>query len=152
MCVGMEPVELSDPRHRRVLDWVTTAPVEREPRTQTALADEMGVSARTVRDWMGRDDFKQAWRLRVDALAGSPERTQSALDRLFDKAMDESNPSPERQLKLYWEMIKAISPPEVNVNVMSRRAQDLSNDELEDLIAGGAVDVLKQRNHLREVA
>lgn len=133
----MEPVSLDDPRHQRVLEWITTAPAQREPKTQIALAESLGVSARTVRDWMDRQDFKAAWKARVDSIVGSPERTQRALDRLYDAGMAEGNQNPERQLKLYFEVIKAISPPEVNVNVKGSLS-DWTDEQLDAFLREAA--------------
>ena len=140
----MEPVTLDDPRHQRALEWVTTAPAQREPKTQLALADEIGVSARTIRDWMERDDFKAAWKSRVDSLVGSPERTQRLLDSLYDEALDPQARNRVAAAKLYFEVTKAISPPEVNVNVAAS-ARDLSDERLRELIAAGASQVLAER-------
>jgi len=137
---------LDDPRHQAVLDWVTTAPAQRDPKTQSALADSLGVAPRTIRDWQARDDFRAAWKARVDALAGSPERTQMLLDQLFSDATDVFNDKRVQAAKLYFEVTKAISPPDINVNVTSRRAQDLTDDELSAMIAGGASELLSKRS------
>jgi hypothetical protein len=144
--MGVEEPHLDDPRHQRALEWVTTPRKDREPLTQTAFAESLGIAPRTLRDWFGRDDFRRAWKMRVDSIVGSPERTQSALDRLYDAGMKEDNPNPERQLKLYFEVIKAITPPDVTVDIKSDRVRDLSNDQLNALIAAGAADVMRERN------
>ncbi len=70
----MDVPTLDDPRHQRLLEWELTPPAQRQPQTKNALADELGVAARTLRDWADKPEFQVAWRLGFQAVAGSMER------------------------------------------------------------------------------
>lgn len=139
--------ELSDPRHVRLLEWLTTAPSERVPATKSGLADELGVSARTLRHWQAQEGFVRVWERRVREVAGTPERTQLVLDTLFAAATDSSNRSQVQAAKLFLEAIDAIRPPEVQVSVR-RVASELSDAELDLLLAEGAAQLRAERDRL----
>ena len=84
---------LDDPRHNRLLQWELTAPASRDPKTKNALAAELGISDRTLRDWAERPEFMAAWKLGFQAVAGSAERTKTILDQLYEDWFIETNVS-----------------------------------------------------------
>jgi hypothetical protein len=132
-----------DVRHTRLLEWLTTVPAERQPKTKGALAEELGVSPRSLRDWQSKPDFVAAWEARVKEVAGSPERTQLVLEALFQTATDRNDRGSVSAAKLYLEAVNAISPPKMNVQVTD--ARKLSDEELNALIAERAQQVLVDR-------
>lgn len=44
------------------LNWLLTPPVEREPRTKTEKAAELGVTERTLYNWENSEEFQEAMR------------------------------------------------------------------------------------------
>jgi len=137
-------VKLTDPRHQRVLEWEMTPRVNREPATANALAEELGVSARTIRGWKDSPKFQAAWKELFTETAGSLERTKSILDSLFHDATDGDHDKRVQAAKLYFDISKQIAPPEPEVGP-SRHAQDLTDDELRELMAVAASEELEAR-------
>lgn len=143
--MSSETPTLDDPRHQELLLWELTAPASREPKTKNALAAKLGVSDRTLRDWADRPEFQAAWKLGFQAVAGSLERTKELMDQLFTDATDDKNDKRVMAAKLYFDISKAISPPEP-VAVASRRAQELSDTELRLLLSAAALAELSSRD------
>lgn len=135
---------LDDPRKDRLLQWLLTAPAQREPSTKKALSGELGVSDRTLRDWEADPSFETAWRLGFKAVAGSTERTKAIMDQLYSDATDATNDRRVQAAKQYWDMSKALAPPEPEVQA-SRHAQSLTDDELRRLIAEASGEELEAR-------
>lgn len=133
-----------DARHRALLDWTLTAPAERVHKTKKALADSLGVSDRTLRDWEEHPEFKAAHEAEFRATAGSRERTKALLDQLYSDSLDPNSDKRVQAAKLYWDIARALAPPEPEVK-SSRRAQDLSNDELRELLSDAALEELSRR-------
>jgi hypothetical protein len=141
----MEVPTLDDARHQRLLEWELTAPASRDPKTANALAALLGVSDRTLRDWRDKPEFQAAWKLGFQAVAGSMERTKALLDQLYADAMDEKNDKRTQSAKLYWDIARAISPPEPEVQ-SSRRAHELSDAELRSMLSESALSELLGRS------
>lgn len=137
---------LDDPRHQRLLEWLLTAPAGREPKTLEGFATSQGVSPRTTRDWREKPAFKVAWDAGFKEIAGSRERTKVLIDGLFDDSTSQENSASERTAaaKLYHQITKDIAPPEPVV-ADSRRAQDLTDQDLRRLVAQAARDELSER-------
>lgn len=135
---------LDDPRHQELLLWELTAPASRDPQTMNALAAKLGVSDRTLRDWRDKPEFQAAWKLGFQAVAGSLERTKALLDQLYADSMDVENDKRTQSAKLYWDISRAIAPPAPEAK-SSRRAQELTDDELRAMLSQGALDELAQR-------
>ena len=135
---------LADQRHQRLLEWELTAPAARQPATGVALAAEIGCSERTLRDWKARPDFQAAWRAGFQAVAGSMERTKHQLDVLFEDSIDPDSKTKVQSAKLHWDITRAIAPPEPEL-VSSRRAKELSDDELKALLSSVALAELVER-------
>lgn len=124
--------------------WELTAPAARDPQTMNALAAKLGVSDRTLRDWRDKPEFQAAWKLGFQAVAGSMERTKALLDQLYADSMDVENDKRTQSAKLYWDISRAIAPPEPEV-LTSRRAQTLSDTELRSMLSDAAAEELAAR-------
>ncbi len=128
---------------QRYLDWLCTAPAERQPSLKKDMADALGVDVTTLRRWEKKPFFKDEWQKRVDDIQGSPERTQQLLDTLYKKALDGDTKSAQ----LYLQATNRMAPPTVEVK-SDRKAADLSDEELDKLIGAMAARE-KQQRHLK---
>lgn len=141
----MDPNSLfDDPRKGRLLDWELTAPAMRDPKTANALAAELGISPRTLRDWKEKPEFQAAWKAAFQATAGSMERTKAILDQLYADSMDTGNDKRTSAAKLHWDISRAIAPPEPDSRP-SQRAQELSSEQLLALLSVAALSELESR-------
>lgn len=122
---------------RRVflMDWLCTAPSERDPPSKAKLAAHLGIDIRTIRNWHDRPDFMEEWRRRSAAIVGNPDRARQVMDTLFAAATDPTNKSQVSAAKLYLEATNAIKPPAVELTV--KRPIELSDEELDALLASG---------------
>lgn len=120
---------LQDPRHERLVEWLTTPDAARKefgwPTTQVGIAEELGVSPRTIRSWMDRDDVRRCWADRAEKVVGDPSKVQEVLEQLRTVALDPSHRQYAQAVKTYLEAVDAIKPPETKVAVK------LSKDELQ---------------------
>jgi hypothetical protein len=130
---------------QRYLDWLCTAPAERQPSSKKAMADAVGVDITTLRRWEKKPYFKEEWQKRVDDIQGSPERTQQLLDTLYKKALDGDTKSAQ----LYLQATNRMAPPTVEIK-SDRKAADLSDEELDQLIGAMAARE-KQHRTLKAV-
>jgi len=128
------------------VDWLCTAPSERLPATKKAMALELGVDITTLRRWEKKEVFRNAWKDSVDEVQGSPERTQRLLDTLYSKALDGDTKSAQ----LYLQATNRMAPPTVTVQ-SNKKAAELSDAELDSLIAAVAEREKAQRNHLKAI-
>jgi hypothetical protein len=126
------------------VEWLCTAPSERVPATKKAMALELGVDITTLRRWEKKEVFRNAWKDTVDEVQGSPERTQRLLDTLYAKALDGDTKSAQ----LYLQATNRMAPPTVTVQ-SNKKAAELSDAELDSLIAAVAEREKAQRTHLK---
>lgn len=112
------------------LDWLVTAPELRVPSSKEKYAQATNTAPKTLRAWEKLPMFKDAWTKAVDALVGSPERTQVLLDRLYSAAMTGDTKSAQ----LYFQVTGKMSPSTVMVS-RERASVDLTDAELDELIA-----------------
>ena len=129
---------------QRYLEWLCTAPSEREPASKAKMAVHLGVDGSTLRRWEKKDIFVEAWKASVDSIQGSPERTQRLLDTLYSKALDGDTKSAQ----LYLQATNRMAPPTVTVQ-SNKKAAELSDAELDSLIAAVAEREKAQRTHLK---
>lgn len=132
-----------DPRKLRLLEWLTTPKSERTPPTQELLAAELGISLRLLGVWKAKPDFREAWDREAKAIIGAPERAQEVLDTLYRAATDPNNKAQVAAAKLYLEATNSIRPQQVEVTV--KKATELSDDELDALLAQGADAMRRER-------
>lgn len=131
---------LPDPRHERYCQWLSTVRSERNPKTKTALADELGVNIRTLRDWDAKPEFAKELEKRVKFIVGSPERTKAVLDAMFEVATDPQRRDQVSAQKAYLEAVGYLQPNPKQV-VGASNADDtskLSIEELDKLISDRA--------------
>lgn len=138
-----EDLVLTAPQQRYV-EWLCTAPGERVPSTKQELALELGVDPSTLRRWEKRDHFRSQWESRSKAVQGSPERTQGVLDTLHTRALD----GDVRAAQLWLQAMNKMAPAQLEVKT-ERRAAELSDAELEELISVMALHEQSQRKHLK---
>lgn len=132
---------------------MTPAAMRKE--SQAQLAERLGVAARTLRDWRDREDFQAAWREAFNEVAGSLAKTKQILDVLFEDATGATDPGDRaRASKLYYDIAKQIAPPEPEPE-KSKKAAELSDEELADMLSEHALALLEERGcivQVREVA
>jgi len=133
-------------QQQEYLDWLCTAPSERVPATKTLFAESIGLGRKTLHRWEKKDIFVSEWRKSVDEVQGSPERTQRLLDTLYNKALDgDINAG-----KLYLQATNRMAPPSVTIS-SDKKTVDLTDAELDSLIATIAEREKASRNHLKAV-
>lgn len=130
----------------RYIEWLTTVPDYRVPKTEREMAAELDVYQKTLYNWRQDRDFIEVWRGESDDVVGGPDRRQAVLEVLYRAATNERNPRHVSAAKLYFEAIGAITPPKIDVNVSGRALGMLSDDEIEKLIAVGVVELQKDRD------
>lgn len=133
-----------DFRHVAVMDWLVTPPKERSPKSRQALADLIGVDVRTIRGWIEHPQFQEEWQRRVRKLVGSPERAQHIMDSLYEAAIDKGDRQHVAAAKLYLEATNAIKQAPVEVTV--KRPVEMTDDELDALLAQGAAELRTERD------
>jgi hypothetical protein len=140
-----EEMTLTAPQ-QKYLEWLCTAPSERVPASKNKYSMEHGVDISTMRRWEKKDIFRSQWKTQVDDLQGSPERTQRLLDNLYNKALEGDTKSAE----LYLKATNRMAPPSVTIS-SNKKAAELSDVELDSLIAAVAEREKAQRTHLKAI-
>ena len=131
---------------QQYLEWLCTAPSERMPSSKEKMAAHLGVNISTLRRWEKKDVFVEQWKASVDSIQGSPERTLRLLDTLYSKALEGDTKSAQ----LYLQATNRMAPPTVTVQ-SNRKTAELSDEELDSLIAAVAEREKASRNHLKVV-
>ena len=140
-----EEMTLTAPQEK-YLDWLCTAPSERVPASKNKYSMENAVDISTMRRWEKKDIFRSRWKTQVDDIQGSPERTQKLLDNLYNKALEGDTKSAE----LYLKATNRMAPPSVTIS-SNKKTVDLTDAELDSLIATIAEREKANRNHLKAV-
>ena len=137
---------LNDPKHEALLEWTLCPPHQRQPATLKELADHLGVTDRSLRNWKERDDFQAEWRRRFNEAAGSMDRLKTILDVLYADIEDEELGKNDRRqaAKLYFDIAKQVAPPEPDEKP-SAHASELSDEELKELLSQAALKELEER-------
>ena len=123
------------------LEWLCTAPSERTPTTKSALANQLEVNRKTLSRWESNPLFRKEWETRVANIQGSPERTQRLLDTLYNSAINGDTKSAQ----LYLQATNRMAPPTLEIK-NDKRSADLSDSELDELIAAMAMREREKRN------
>lgn len=137
---------LEDPRKLRLVDWLTTPPDKRNPRTRRELADELLISVSTLWTWQKDPLVIAHWDRESKLRIGSPERTSLVLDDVFKLARD-PDLAPMSRLRaadLYLKAVDAMRPPEIDKAI--KTAAELSDAELQALLAEAAQAELVRRS------
>ena len=101
------------------------------------------MSVRTLENWSDEPDFRQSWERRANDIIGSPERAHEVLDALHQTAIDTKHRQHVSAAKLYLEATKAMRPPQLEVTM--KRPGELSDDELNALLAQGVAHLQQER-------
>jgi hypothetical protein len=104
---------LNDERHVTLVDWLVLRPSGmQEPKTQVLLAESLGVSPRTIRDWMARDDVMARRRELAIQAGGDPERITQVMDALFNQAVDPDSMKQTAAATVWAKMAGVVVPKE----------------------------------------
>ena len=112
------------------LEWLVLPEHERVPLTKKEWAEQHGYHANTLGTWEKKKHFIERWKLGVEGLAQSPDRTQKLLDALYNKGLDGDTKSAELYLKATGNL-KIQSQVDIR-NTTS--IKDVSDEELEKMI------------------
>ena len=110
---------------RDLLDWLLRGP-EREPRTQREWAAENDVHEDSIRRIKRDHRFIKEWDRRAAELNINPERVQSVIDSLWQRASD----GDVKAASLYLQYIDKFTPKRRVVVDDDRDAAGLSDEEL----------------------
>lgn len=139
-----------DPRKMRYIEWLTTVPEHRVPRTEKELAVELDTYYRTLYGWKQQKDFREVWHDEAEGVIGNPDKRQAVLEVLFQAATNARNPRHVQAAKLYFEATGAIAPPKVEVALSTKALSMLDEDELDRLIARGVAEMKAEGDARRE--
>lgn len=124
-------------RQELYLDWLLTPTAEREPKTKRELAERLGVTPQTLRNYA-----REAWfQHEIDARGrklSKVERAPEVLESLLNQALDHSSPRSVSAARTWLEYVfkdVASSPQEQVLN-------EMSDEELLELAASLAKDRL----------
>ena len=111
------------------LAWLLTPELQRVPATKKAWAEAHGMHQNSPLNWEKKKAFVERWRLGIEGLNQSPERTQRLLDALYDQGLGGDVRSAELYLKATGNM------PNQTLNVKNETSvKDLSDEDLERMI------------------
>jgi hypothetical protein len=118
-------------KQKDYLEWLILPKEDRIPNTKVAYAKELGVTEQALRVWEKLPEFKELFEVRLKSMAASPERTHMLLDSLFNRGLNGDT----RAADLYFKAIGAYPDPKATINIKKESARELSDDELQSLIA-----------------
>jgi hypothetical protein len=126
----------------RYIEWLTTPPQFRNPRTEGQLAAELDVYPKTLFNWKQDREFCDVWHAETQEVIGGEDRRQAIMDTLYEAANDARNPRHVAAAKLYLEAIGAMSPGRMDVTVHSdaKALGMLTDEEINSLLAQGIAD------------
>ena len=138
-------VPVSDFRKQRFLHWLCTPPKDREPRLLEELAEELGLTRRTLTNWKDDKDFLEAWEKLYLKTIGNPEVKMRIMKTLEKTATDPDDPKHVTAAKTYFEIEGSVKPAKMDVQVTQRPAKELTDEQLAELIALNAQAEKDQR-------
>lgn len=127
-------IPIDDFRKQTFLKWLCTPVKERDPKTMELLADQLGLTRRTLSNWKDDKEFLEAWEKRYLKTIGDPSRKQEIMDVLYRTATDADDPKHVQAAKQYFDIEGSIKPQKVQIE-MTRPAKELSDDELDAILA-----------------
>jgi len=114
----------------RYLEWLLTPELQREPSTKEAWAKANDYSSSTLRGWEAKKIFVERWKLGIEGMNQSPERTQRLLDSLYDRGLEGDTRSAELYLKATGNLTNSTT-----VSVRNEGAvREVSDEDLERMI------------------
>jgi len=112
------------------LAWLLTPEDSRNPSSKKEYAELHGMHYNTLLSWEKKKPFQERWRLGIEGLAQSPDRTQKLLDALYIKALSGDVKSCELYLRATGFLQQSST-----LNIKSETSvKSLSDDELQELI------------------
>ena len=136
---------ITDFRKQRLLEWLLTPVAEREPSALYELAEEVGMTRRQLTQWKSEPDFLEEWERQYRHTVGNPERKQAVIDTLYRTATDQDDPKHVMAASRYLEAVDAIAPQKVDITVKGGKVTELSNEQLQELMAQYAASELGDR-------
>ena len=135
-----------DIARRRFLTWLLTPPSDREPPTQGLLADELGTTSYKLNKWKEEAEFLKEWEREYLRTVGNPEVKMKIMQALEQIASDPDDPKIVQAARAYFEIQGTVKPQgSIEVNVNTKPPSELSNEDLERLVAAKAQDELARR-------
>ena len=141
-------MEIRD-QHLRAIDWLVCPKAEREavglPKTLKELLNDIGVSETSFYKWKKHPDFLEAWRARTDEVIGGPDLLQALAERIYRRAMDDSNSRANQDAALWYRMSRdsrtAITetsdPAEMSSDEIEAEIRSLTEKATEQRVAAG---------------
>jgi len=131
----------------RFISWLLTLKEHREPQTQKALAEELGLVPGTLVAWKRDEDFLRAWNAAYLRTIGSPGTKMEIMATLEQTATDPDDPKHVQAAKAYFEIEGSLRPAksQVDINVQSTPPSELSDEQLQAMIDRKAGDELARR-------
>lgn len=139
---------INDFRKQELIKWLCTPIKARSPRSEQQLAQQIGVTLRTLRTWKNQDEFLRAWEIHYLRTIGSPERRQEIMDTLYMTATDNDDPKHVQAAKTYNDILNSLQPQRIEVTV-SGKPSELTEEQLNELLAVKAAGELATRGNLR---
>lgn len=140
------PRLMQDWRRQRFLDWLCTVPEERVPSTQVDLARELHADPKTLTALRRDPDFLRDWEMQYRRTIGSPEKQHKVMDALFKTATDRTDPRLVPAARAYLEAVDAIKPKKVEVSLNTKPPKELTQEELDELLATKAQKEIEERS------
>lgn len=138
----MAPIVKLTPKQKLYLDWLVTPTDQRQPSTQSAFSKQHQVSENTLRAWKKDLGFQEHWNRRLAELQIDPERVDQVMGAIYTKAAN----GDMKAAAMYLEVVERYRPSSAEVLQEPRKAlQELSDDELNELIAAHVQDELRAR-------
>lgn len=113
------------------LEWLCLPEPLRVPSTKTAWCEEYNVNINSLYYWEEHPDFQARWADAVKRMAQSPERTEALLDSLFRRGLNGDT----RSAELYLKATNQMPNPKQEINIKTEKVSEISDDELQALIA-----------------
>lgn len=138
---GVSPFPIGGFQKQAFLQWLCTPPRDRDPKTMDELADQLGVTRRTLTNWKTDDkEFMEAWEKLYLRTIGDPSRKQTIMDTLYGTATDRDDPKHVQAAKTYMEIEGSLKPAKTEITVQSGDASKLTMEQLDELLAQKAAD------------
>lgn len=115
-------------RKEAYLEWLLTPEAEREPRTKRGLAESLGVSTQTLRNY-AKDPWLQRELIQRGRALARVERATDVLESLYRQAKDPENPRSVQASKVFLDWIaRTVDDPQLE------DLAELSDEEIEDAL------------------
>lgn len=132
-------------RQQEYIEWLCTPPELRVPSTARDFFRERGMDPSTGRDWRQAPYFVKAWNQRLRSLQVDPANIDAVLTAMRERALAGDVRAQTEWLKIAREFYPTKMEEEEPDEAEELVATDLSDEELEALIAGTAQAALEAR-------